>query len=164
MRKLLFSLFLISCHVNDDIESSSTAVESSTTSEENQCGPDESFISRIIDGDTIELLNGDKVRYILVNTPEKGECYYEEAFAFNKANLINKKIILRYDVECKDKYGRLLAYVTTDEGTEINSLLLIAGMARVLHIPPNGNERVSEFMNYENDARIKGEGLWGACK
>lgn len=74
-------------------------------------------VSRVIDGDTIELSNGDTVRYIGVDTPEtrhprKGlECFGKEATAFNKEIVLGKPVRLEQDVSATDRFGRILAYV-----------------------------------------------------
>jgi len=66
---------------------------------------------RIIDGDTFELANGDIVRLVCVDTPEKGKEGYEEATDFLFSLIYNKEVRLEKDVEDKDIYGRLLRYV-----------------------------------------------------
>jgi micrococcal nuclease len=73
-----------------------------------------------------------------------------------------RRVQLAYDVECEDRYGRLLAYVTVD-GREVNTLLVERGFACVLHIPPNGNDRADEFQALQSAARSVGRGLWGYC-
>ena len=71
-------------------------------------------VQRAIDGDTIELANGEKVRYIGIDTPEtkhpeKGVEYYgQEAYLANKNLVEGKEVRLEFDVQERDKYGRLL--------------------------------------------------------
>ncbi|HVK74433.1 MAG TPA: thermonuclease family protein [Kofleriaceae bacterium] len=129
------------------------------------CGPTEAVVARAIDGDTIELATGERVRYLMVDTPESTtevECYGENARAFNADLVTGKTVQLRYDVECTDRFGRLLAYVTVD-GQEINRILVERGYGCVLHIPPNGDDRKDEFDMLEYRARAEGRGLWSAC-
>lgn len=133
---------------------------------ESKCGPREAVVSRIIDGDTIELASGEKIRYLMVNTPEttggKNECYGSNAVTFNTDLVLGKTVELDYDVECTDRFDRTLAYVTVD-GQEVNSLMIERGFACLLHIAPNGDDRLDEFQRLETDARNLNRGLWGAC-
>jgi micrococcal nuclease len=131
------------------------------------CGPTEAVVARVVDGDTVELESGERVRYLLVDTPEitggKNDCFGAEARDFNRELVEGKSITLSYDVECEDRYGRLLAYVEL-EGRDVNRLLVDRGYACVLHIPPNGEERSSEFQSAEAAAEAGQVGLWGACE
>lgn len=69
------------------------------------------YVARIVDGDTIELGNGETVRLVGIDTPEVGECGFEEASA-NLSNLILGKMVrLGMSDEDRDSYGRLLRYV-----------------------------------------------------
>ncbi|MCX5741545.1 MAG: thermonuclease family protein [Proteobacteria bacterium] len=130
------------------------------------CGPTTATVTRVIDGDTVELDSGEKIRYLLVNAPETtnghNDCYGQNAATFNSDLVLNKQVQLTYDVECTDRYKRLLAYVSVD-GMEVNSLLVQRGFACVLHISPDGDARVDEFKGYEATAKAAGRGLWGAC-
>ena len=100
------------------------------------------LVTRVVDGDTIVLSNGERLRYIGVDTPEtkhpkKGlQCYGKEASAFNKKLVEGKKVKLEFDVQQKDRYGRLLAYVYLEDGTFVNAELLRKGYAQVMTIPP----------------------------
>jgi micrococcal nuclease len=131
-----------------------------------ECGPTEGVVARIIDGDTIELVGGAKIRYLMVNTPEttggKNECYGTNAVKFNTDLVMGKTVQIDYDVECTDRFDRTLAYVSVD-GQEVNSLLIERGYACLLHIPPNGAERLTEFKALESAAKANNAGLWGAC-
>ena len=130
------------------------------------CGASEAKVTRVVDGDTIELDDGRKVRYLLVDTPETtsghNDCYGSNAVQFNTDLVLNKTVELSYDVECTDRYGRTLAYVIVD-GQEVNSLIIQRGFGCVLHISPDGDARADEFKAYETEAKTKNAGLWGAC-
>ena len=67
-------------------------------------------VARIIDGDTFELITGQKVRLICINAPEKGEQGYEESKKFLEDLILDKEIKLEKDVSDTDKYGRFLRY------------------------------------------------------
>jgi micrococcal nuclease len=131
------------------------------------CGPSRATVSSVIDGDTIVLSSGAKVRYLMIDSPEitsgKNDCYGQDARIYNESLVLGQEVELTYDVECADQYGRLLAYVDAPDG-EVNSLLVERGFACVLVLPPNGEARESEFLNLELGARQKGAGMWGACE
>jgi micrococcal nuclease len=131
-----------------------------------RCGPTSAVVARVIDGDTVELDSGERVRYLMVDTPESTttlECFGEESASFNRQAVEGKAVTLRYDAECEDRFGRLLAYVSVAD-REINTLLVERGYACVLHIPPNGADRLAEFSDLEDLARALGRGLWSACE
>lgn len=126
-------------------------------------------VSRVIDGDTIELENGERVRYIGIDTPESVhpekpvECLSNEATLKNKELVENKHVILEKDIQEKDKHDRTLAYVWSDNKL-INETLVKEGFAKVSTIPPN--VRYQElFLNSEKEARNANRGLWSpnAC-
>ena len=129
------------------------------------CGPSEGKVTRVIDGDTIELEGGERIRYLLVDTPEisgGGECFGEEARQLNSDLVLNNTVQISYDVDCTDNFGRTLAYVSVD-GEEINSLLIQRGYACVLFIAPNGESRREELERLQLDAKNARRGLWSAC-
>jgi micrococcal nuclease len=133
--------------------------------DEGRCGPSEAVIERVIDGDTVELASGERVRYLMIDTPESTtelECWGPEASQANKDLVEGKTVKLSYDVECEDKYGRLLAYVEL-QGQIINEVMVQRGHACVLHIPPNGEEVVDDYETLEYEAQQLGKGLWAAC-
>lgn len=118
-------------------------------------------VINIIDGDTVEIKGGQKVRYLGIDTPEIGQPFYEQAKNKNKELVLGK--IVRLEIcgaEPMDKYGRLLAYVYMDK-TLVNRELLISGYARTLTIPPCGIDKAEEFRRYQKEAMGKKIGLWG---
>lgn len=134
--------------------------------DDSRCGPSSEVVRTVIDGDTVVLENGERVRYLLVNTPEitqgKNECYGRQASDFNHALVQGERVDLTYDQECRDRYGRLLAYVSVS-GREVDSLLVERGYGCVMHIPPNGNDRVAELKALQAEAKAQRRGIWGAC-
>lgn len=130
------------------------------------CGPTEAIVARVIDGDTIELASGERIRYLMVNTPEttggKNECYGANAVQFNRDLVEGKTVTLSYDQECTDRFDRTLAYVSVN-GQEVNTLMIERGYACLLHIPPNGADRADEFEALEDAAKAANRGLWGVC-
>ena len=144
------------------------ACESGTadTGPEPRCGPATATVTNVIDGDTIVLSSGEKVRYLLIDAPEitngHNDCYGQEAFVYNRDLVLGQEIALTYDTQCTDKYGRLLAYVEAPDG-ELNTLMIDRGFACYLHIPPDGDARASEFESLELGARQAKRGMWGLC-
>jgi micrococcal nuclease len=131
------------------------------------CGPSQAVVKRAIDGDTVELETGERVRYLLVDAPEisngKEACFGAEAREYNR-NLVEGRVVeLGYGPRCRDRYDRLLAYVEVD-GIDVNALLVRDGYACVLHIPPDGDDRVDTFRNFEREAQADSAGLWSACQ
>lgn len=133
---------------------------------DDRCGPGSALVTRVLDGDTVELADGTKVRYLLVDTPEttggKNDCFGTEVTAFNRELVLDQEVALFYDEECTDHFGRLLAWVEVG-GREVNRLLVERGYACVLYIAPNGKDRKDEFEALEDTAKSEGRGMWGAC-
>lgn len=121
-------------------------------------------VARVIDGDTIKLINGERVRYIGIDTPELHhpkkpvEYLAKEAKDFNEKLVGGKVVRLEFDVEKRDNYGRLLAYVYVDD-TFVNAELIEEGYAQLLTIPPNV-KYADEFLRLQRKAREGNRGLW----
>lgn len=81
------------------------------------------LVSRVIDGDTLELGNGQTVRLVGIDTPEVGECGYERAKHNLEGLALSKRVRLTVSDEDRDRYGRLLRYV--DVGAKDAGLRLI---------------------------------------
>jgi micrococcal nuclease len=134
---------------------------------ESKCGPSTAQVDFVVDGDTLALTDGTRVRLLLVDTPEttqgKNDCYGAEAKAFTVDKVIGKTISLSYDEEgCTDRFGRTLAYVKVD-GVELNVELAKQGLACFLFVKPSGAAREEEFATYEAEAKTNRTGMWGAC-
>jgi micrococcal nuclease len=123
-------------------------------------------VERAVDGDTVVLVGGERVRYIGVDTPEMHhpkkpvQAYAREALEFNRRLVEGKKIRLEMDVDRQDKYGRTLAYVFLEDGRFVNAELLKEGYAQLLTIPPNVRY-VDLFTGLQKQARENKRGLWG---
>lgn len=126
-------------------------------------------IVRIIDGDTlVAAKNGveETVRLIGVDTPEifvNGQQVNDPqaitALEYAKAALTGRYAELELDIEQRDQYGRLLAYIWLD-GIMLNKVLLENGIAKVSTYPPNV-KYLDEFTALESIAREKKLGIWG---
>lgn len=122
-------------------------------------------VTRHTDGDTLWLSGVGKVRLIGVDTPEvagEPECYGREASDFvRRAVPLGARVRYSLGVEERDRYGRALAYVYTEDGRFLNLLLLRRGYARPLTVPPNARF-ADRFVAAARRARARGLGLWGA--
>ena len=117
------------------------------------------------DGDTIVLSNGQRVRYIGIDTPEidhesqKAEPFGYEALSFNNKLIFSKKIRLEFDHERHDQYGRLLAYVFLQNGSFVNARLLQNGFAYYLYRMPNVKYK-NILLKSQQDAMNAKMGIW----
>ena len=127
----------------------------------------EGLVVRIVDGDTIHVRVGhrlERVRYIGVNTPEihhptKGvEPGGREASRVNRELVNGRHVRLELDVQERDRYGRLLAYVWVGD-VMVNEELVRRGYAQVMTVPPNVRYQ-NLFITREREARQGGRGLW----
>ncbi|MFA9398327.1 MAG: thermonuclease family protein [Clostridiaceae bacterium] len=123
-------------------------------------------VIRVIDGDTIEIENKQKVRFIGIDTPEtvksntEVQPYGKEASDFTKKMLEGKYIYIEKDVSDTDKYGRLLRYIYLEDGTFYNDLLVKEGYAKVSTYPPDV-KYVDTFLESQKYAMENNKGLWG---
>ncbi len=90
----------------------------------------EAIVERIIDGDTLVIENKTSVRLLGINSPEKGEFYYEEAKKFLEDSILNEKVYLEFGAKKYDKYNRVLAFVFS-ENKNVNIELIKQGFANV---------------------------------
>jgi len=136
------------------------------------------YVKRVIDGDTLKLSNDQRVRLIGVDTPELHysnkllrdakrtqrdiktiQALGRRSSIFTKDLCLGKKIRLEFDVEKRDKYGRVLAYVYLEDGTFINAKILKEGYGQVMTIPPNV-KYADYFLKLQKEAKANNKGLW----
>ncbi|MCM8779904.1 MAG: thermonuclease family protein [Candidatus Omnitrophica bacterium] len=136
------------------------------------------LVKRVVDGDTLLLENGERVRLIGIDTPEMHESnklYRDaqrtkqdaetimelgrQAYLFTKGLVEGKRVRLEFDVEKYDKYKRLLAYVYLEDGTFVNAEIVKQGYASLLTIPPNV-KYADVFKELYRQARENRRGLW----
>lgn len=123
-------------------------------------------VVKVYDGDTIKIVLNkkiEKVRLIGIDCPERDEKGYWQALNFTKRLLLHKKIIIEYDHEKRDKYGRLLAYVFLEDGKFVNEEILKEGHGIFILIPPN--DKYKERLKLaEEFAKSNNKGLWKSKK
>lgn len=127
-------------------------------------------VLKVTDGDTIHVRyqgRDERVRLIGVNTPEvdwyggEAQCFGDEAGRYAQGRLTGSSVRLVFDVDLRDRYDRLLAYVYL--GDELVNLTLVQqGYARADPVPPD-TRMAPLFANAEAEARQAGRGLWSAC-
>lgn len=136
------------------------------------------LVKRVIDGDTLRLESGERVRLIGIDAPEMHESkkLYRDAqrtqqdvatikklgkraYEFTKNLVEGKRVRLEFDVEKYDRYGRLLAYVYLEDGRLVNAEIIKEGFASLMTIPPNV-KYADEFLKWYREARENKRGLW----
>ncbi|MBI4613458.1 MAG: thermonuclease family protein [Planctomycetes bacterium] len=132
-------------------------------------------VVRVVDGDTIKVeIDGkvESVRYIGIDTPETvhpnkpTQPFGPEASAFNKEILDSGEVLLSFDLEERDHFGRRLAYVYTvyeNRRVFVNLELVRAGLARAREYPPNVTY-AEIFRKAEAQAREAGLGIWSESR
>lgn len=124
------------------------------------------LVERVVDGDTLVISGGDRVRLIGVDTPETKhpnkpvQPFGKEASEFTRRMVEGKRVQIQFDPgETKDKYGRTLAYVYID-GQFLNELLLREGLARAMLNYPFSADAKARFRAAEADAKAARRGIW----
>ncbi len=122
------------------------------------------IVSRVIDGDTIELSSGERIRYLEVSTPEMSplECYAQEAKVKNEELVLNQTIYIQPPTEgAKKSWDRTLAYVFTDKAFVF--LELVKNGYAIVELYAAPNEFYDLLKQAEDGARLHKRGLWGKC-
>ncbi len=163
---ILFSSFLVACTPPIPSTQLTTPTTSGSPLEIKSIFT-EYRVTRIIDGDTIEVQKGIylyTVRYIGIDTPETVhpskpvEYFGKEASEKNRELVESKAVRLEKDVSETDKYGRLLRYVWFDD-LMVNAELVRLGYAQVVTYPPDVKYQ-DLFLKLQKEARDAGRGLW----
>lgn len=121
-------------------------------------------VNKVYDGDTVRLTNGKRVRYIGIDALETNveniDPYAIKATQENEKLTLNKKVCLTKDAQTdnEDKYGRILRYIYTEDGTLVNKKMMEEGLAKAYTIFPF--EKKDEFVAMEKMAQDRKLGLW----
>lgn len=122
-------------------------------------------VNKVIDGDTIRVKNGGKVRLLGINAPEiehrdrPAEPLGAEAHQRLSQLLQGRRVHLEFDQQRRDRFDRLLAHITTEDGIKVNELLLQEGLARTLFLQPN-MRHLQRYYAAEAEAQGRGLGIW----
>lgn len=151
------------------------AQETNALSEIDQRILERATVERVVDGDTIVLDTGQRVRYIGVDTPETKhpskpvQCFGREASKRNKELVEGKEVLLEKDVSDTDRYDRLLRYVyipnpdASDEAIFVNEYLIEQGYGQLLTYPPDVKYQ-PQLLSAQHAAQNEKRGLWGECE
>jgi micrococcal nuclease len=119
-------------------------------------------VVKVVDGDTIHVRIADRVervRYIGMNAPELGQPGGREATEANRKLVEGQLVNLELDVQERDRYGRLLAYVYVAGDVMVNAELVGNGYAQVMTVPPNVKYQ-DMLLKRQREARLLQLGLW----
>ena len=121
---------------------------------------DSCLVSRVVDGDTLDCSGGPRIRLLLIDAPEmnQGEFGSLAKEALEQFAPPGSDLILEYDIELQDRYGRTLAYLWSGDEL-INAQMIAAGMALVATYPPNV-KYVDYILPLQAQAREELRGLW----
>ena len=119
-------------------------------------------VTEVIDGDTIVLLGGERIRFIGMNTPEEGMYFYAEARDVLKIMILDKEVWLEKDISEYDQYGRKLRYVYHGD-IFVNLEMVKRGFANIFTYPPDV-KYTEQFLEAERYARENDLGLWKSSK
>ncbi len=126
-------------------------------------------ILKVVDGDTVVLASKQKVRLIGINTPElahghkKAEPYAKMAKRYLQKQLAPaKKVYLRWGIQHKDHYGRLLAHLFLEDGQNLNAMLVKQGLAYAIVVPPN-TMLADCYFKLEQRAQKKEKYIWSSA-
>lgn len=139
-------------------------------------------VTRVVDGDTIKVMyegHPDRIRFIGVDTPESfpnRKAYKDSRKSGQDIDVIvaqgqsakkftqgilpkGQKVLLEFDVEPRDRYKRILAYVYLPDGRMVNEVIIKEGYASPMTIPPNVKYQ-KRFLTAYQYARDHNKGLW----
>ncbi len=123
-------------------------------------------VVRVVDGDTLLLADGYRIRLLGVNTPEtkhpdrEAEPLGPEAFALTQSLVNRGPVTLEFDRERLDNYRRVLAYVYLPDGRMLNQELIRTGMSPAIVTFPIRSDRKRLFLDAEREAQRQGAGIW----
>ena len=147
---------------------SATPAKNIAPAENNLPAIETARVKYVIDGDTIELENGEKVRYIGIDAPETVDpkkpiqCFGPEASTADKKLVEGQIVRLAKDISETDQYGRLLRYVWVGN-IFVNDYLIRNGFARLDTFPPD-TKCSAQFKSAQAEAKNAAKGLWAACR
>ncbi len=155
---LVVSLFFLSG--NREITGSGLQLVENEIIESVEVEEEELFlVTRVIDGDTIEIEGGERVRLICIDSPESGEEGYKEAKDYLEELILDKKVRLVNDVSERGKYGRLVKYVYLGD-VFVNELIVREGYAEAYRYYPDVTlcPVIQEAEDYAKENEL---GIWG---
>ena len=125
--------------------------------------PGERFtVKRVLDGDTMELTGGDRLRLLSIDTPEKGEKLHDEAMYLLADIAQGKAGRIEFAQNRRDRYGRLLGYFYVDDTLLVNKMILDSGLAYLYLFEDTEMERpeVRRMLEAQRNAMSRHAGIW----
>ncbi|TSC85262.1 MAG: nuclease [Microgenomates group bacterium Gr01-1014_16] len=120
-------------------------------------------VTRIIDGDTIEVSGYDKnIRLMGVDMAEEGNCYRNESIKMISDLLLNRSVRIETDIKERDTFGRILGYVYLVDGTFLNKRLLEMGAGEFFYDSVNLKHQ-DALVSAAESAREMDVGFWETC-
>ncbi len=116
-------------------------------------------VTAVLDGDTIELADGTVIRYFGVNTPERGQRFYEDAKQYNAHLVLGKVVRLERAGQEQDTYRRRLAYVYVGD-VLVNARLIAEGWAHLFVL--TSLAPYQQWLQLQKDAQARRKGMWRA--
>lgn len=132
-----------------------------------QSASDQGVVEHVTDGDTVRMQNGDKVRFIGVNAPELGHGKFKDEPFAKQARLLvareikGRQVLLKSGDRAKDRYGRVLAQIFTQDGNDVGLQLIQKGLAFVVAVD-KGFGYLPDYLKAETKAKVARKGIWGA--
>ncbi len=116
-------------------------------------------VTKVIDGDTIDIDTGERVRLICIDSPEYYNEGYEESKEFLEDLILGKEVKLEKDISEVGKYGRLVRHVYLPDGTFVNELIVKEGYATAYWYEPD-TTLCPIIQKAEDYARRNELGIW----
>jgi micrococcal nuclease len=129
-----------------------------TTPHECPDNMDFAIVTKVIDGDTVDIQDGSRIRLIGMNTPEKGQPCFQEATDRLEELVLDKEVCLERDKTDKGKYGRLLRHIFL-ESMNMNLLMVKEGYANVYFVSPD-TKYLGQFQQAEKYAKENNGCIW----
>jgi len=125
-------------------------------------------VERVVDGDTIDIEGGERIRLLGIDTPESGACFSAESTSYLQLLLADAHITIEKDITGSDRYERLLRYVyipsddIKNDDVFVNEQLVREGYAVVMPVAPDNRYR-DLLSSAQAEAKDTSRGMWAAC-
>ncbi|MEW6051369.1 MAG: thermonuclease family protein [Candidatus Zixiibacteriota bacterium] len=119
-------------------------------------------VRKVIDGDTVELTGGDRLRLLAIDTPEKREPFHDEALGLLARLTRERPLRIEYDRQRRDRYGRMLGFAFVDDTLFVNRMLVDSGLAYVYLFKDDNLQRdeYRQLLAAQRRAIERKVGLW----
>jgi len=150
--------WLMPSYTSEDEEASGETEQETETQTTTTSQTEYYKVTYVVDGDTIEIETGERVRLICIDTPETNEYYYQEAKDYLKSLILNKEVKLEKDISETDRYGRLLRYIYFEDDF-VNELIVLNGYGKAYPYSPD-TTLCPAIQSAESKAKNNNLGIW----